>query len=113
MVAFNGVGGIVIIVPIVVALFVNIVTSAVFNEDNYFQAYLWPKLAALGIIGVFFWVLGRYLHSRPDQLVIDQTTGQEVEQKPCHDFMYIKIEYWGVISILIAIVLVIMRLAGK
>ena len=100
------------IAPIVAALFVNIVTSAVFNEDNYFQAYLWPKLVALGIIGVFFWFLGRYLHSRPGQLVIDET-GQEVEQKPCHDFMYIKIEYWGVIFILIGLVLVIMRLAGK
>lgn len=113
MIVWRGVGGLVIIIPIVVCLFVNIVTSAVFKEDNYFQAYLWPKLAALGLMGVLFWSLGRYLHSRPGQIVIDETTGEEVEQKPIHDFMFVKLEYWGIISILVGFVLMIMRLAGK
>ena len=111
LIIWRGSGGLVIIAGILVCLVTNIVTSKAFDESNYFQAHLWPKLAALGITGLMCWFLGRYLHSRPPQLVLDETTGEEVELKPRHDFMFIKIEYWGVIYILIAFVVLVMNVS--
>lgn len=109
---WNGAGAAVIIIGIVVCLFINIVTSAVFHEDNYFQAYLWPKLVALGVIGVSCWFLGRYLNTRPGRTVIDESTGVEIEEKPNHHLMFIKLEYWGVIFVAIGLVLLAVRLTG-
>lgn len=102
LIIWRGAGGLVIIAGILVCLITNIVTSKMFDESNYFQSHLWPKVAALGITGLGCWFAGRYLHSRPAQLVIDETTGQEVELKPRHDLMFIKMEYWGVLYLVIA-----------
>ena len=109
---WRGAGGFVIIAGILVCLFTNIVTSKMFDESNYFQGHLWPKLAALAITGLLCWFGGRYLHSRPSQLVLDETTGEQAEAKPIHDFMFIKMEYWGVIYGVIAMVLLVMNVAN-
>ena len=108
----QGAGGLVIFIPILACLLMNIITSAVFHQDNYFQAYLWPKLAALWITGVSCWFLGRYFNGKPGQTVIDKVTGQEVYEKPYHHLMFIKMEYWGVIFFAIGLVLLVARLVG-
>lgn len=109
---WRGAGPVVLIIGILVCLFTNIITSRVFEESNYFQNHLWAQVAALVITGLTCWVFGKYLHSRPSQLVIDEATGQEVELKPAHDFMFIKIEYWGVIYLIAAVVLVLVKFPG-
>ncbi len=111
IVVWRGAGAVVFIIAIIVCLVINIVTSKVFDESNYFQAHLWPKIAALWITGVSSFFLGRYANSRPPRLVIDKTTGQEIAQKPIHDFMFIKLEYWGLIFVVIGIVLLLINLA--
>jgi hypothetical protein len=111
LIMWTGAGPVVFMIGIVVCLFTNIITSRVFEESNYFQKHLWAQVTALVITGVTCWFLGRYMHSRPSQLVIDKTTGQEVEQKPSHDFMFIKVEYWGVIYLVAAVVLVVVSFA--
>lgn len=111
MLIWRGAGPVVFIIGILVCLFTNIVTSRVFEESNYFQNHLWAQVAALVITGVTCWFLGRFMHTRPSQLVIDETTGQEVELKPTHDFMFIKVEYWGVIYLVAALVLLVVNFA--
>jgi hypothetical protein len=112
IIIWRGAGGLVLLIGIVVCLFVNVLTSALFNEDNYFQAHLWPKLAALGLIGASCWFLGRYLNGKPAQTFIDETTGQEVKVKPSHELMFIKMEYWGVIFVAIGVVLLAVQLTS-
>ena len=107
LIIWRGAGGLVILIGLVVCLFVNVVTSSAFNENNYFQAHLWPKLAALGLIGASCWFLGRFLNTRPPQVFVDETTGQEVEVKPRHELMFIKMEYWGIIFAIIGLVLLV------
>lgn len=101
LITWKGAGAVVIILPILVCLIVNIATSKAFDENNYFQGHLWPKLLALGITGLSCWFLGRYLHRRPPTIKFDHATGREIAVKPEHDFMFIKLEYWGVIFLLI------------
>lgn len=109
IVIWRGAGGLVILIGIVVCLFINILTSKLFNENNYFQAHLWPKLAALGLIGALCWFIGRFLNGRPPQIFIDETTGQEFEVKPCHELMFIKLEYWGIIFAVIGLALLVVH----
>jgi membrane protein YqaA with SNARE-associated domain len=112
LVIWRGIGGVAFIIAIIACLVTNIVTSKVFDENNYFQRHLWPKVLALGISGVCCYFLGRYVNSRPPRIVIDQRTGQEIEQKPIHDLMFIKLEYWGLIFVGIALVLLVFNLAS-
>ena len=111
IVLWRGLGVLVFIIGIVVCLVTNIITSKMFNENNYFQAHLWPKLMALAITGVCCWFIGRYVNGQPPRLVTDRATGQQIEEQPNHHFMFIKLEYWGVILVVIALVILIINVA--
>ena len=112
IVIWRGLGFLALLIGILACLVTNIVTSRMFEENNYFQRHLWPKLIALGVTGVCCWFLGRYLHRLPPRLVIDRATGQEILQKPNHHLMFIKLEYWGVIFLGAALALLVINLAG-
>jgi len=101
-----------LILPIIVCLVINIITSRVFDENNYFQSHLWPKLAALAVTGLCCGAVGLYANSRPPRIVIDEKTGMEKTEKPDHHLMFIKLEYWGFIFIGIALVLLVFNLTG-
>jgi len=107
IIIWRGAGGLVILIGILVCLAMNIFISKTFEEPDYFQKYLWPKLVALGVTGAWCWFLGRYLNSRPPKILIDQATGQEITWKPRHELMFIKMEYWGLIFAGIGIVLLV------
>lgn len=107
---WRGAGGLVFLIGIVVCLLLNIVTSAVYHENNYFQAYLWPKVAALWITGACSWFLGRYLNSRPPRVVPNRETGRNDLVKPNHHLMFIKMEYWGLIFFAIGVGLIVAHL---
>ena len=110
---WRGIGAVALIIPIIVCLGINIVTSRVFDEPNYFQGHLWPKLAALGISGFCCGVLGLYVNSKPPRIEIDEETGREIEVKPYHSFMFIKLEYWAVVFVAIGLVVLFINLASK
>lgn len=110
---WQGIGAVALIIPIIVCLVINIVTSRVLEEPNYFQGHLWPKLAALGITGLCCGVLGLYVNRKPPRIEIDKETGREIEVKPDHSFMFIKLEYWGVIFVGIGVVILLLNLSSK
>ena len=110
IVIWRGAGGLVLLIPIVACLIMNFGTAKAFNETTYFQDNLWPKVAALWLTGIVTWIVGKYLNNRPEQVVIDGPTGEEVKRRLRHDFMFIKVEYWGVISVAIGIGLIVTRL---
>jgi hypothetical protein len=104
---WRGAGGLVIIIGLLAGLAVNIFTSKTFEEPDYFQKNLWPKLLVLGIAGACCWFLGRYLNNRPARILVDQATGEEIRWKPRHELMFIKMEYWGLIFAAIGLVLLV------
>jgi hypothetical protein len=110
---WRGIGGVAVVIPIIVCLTINIVTSRVYDEANYFQAHLWPKVAALWITGVCVFLLGRYVNGKPPRVVVNRTTGKETMEKPYHHLMFIKLEYWGLIFVAIGLVLLLINLASK
>lgn len=107
IIIWRGAGGLVIGIGLIVCLAVNIFTSKMFEEPDYFQKYLWPKLVTLGITSVSCWFLGRYLNSRPPRILVDEASGKEFRFKPRHELMFIKMEYWGVIFAVVGLMLLV------
>jgi hypothetical protein len=113
IIIWNGAGALVLIIGILAALLMNIITSAVFYQNDYFADHRWSQAMALWIAGAASWAIGRYLNRRPGQLVIDRATGQKVLQEPNHHLMFIKMEYWGVIFFVIGVIVFILGLSRK
>ena len=112
IVIWRGAGGLVLLIGIVACLLLNIVTSAVYHQNDYFAAHLWPKVAALWITGACSWFPGRYLNGRPPRPVPNRRTGLTDMVKPNHHLMFIKMEYWGPIFFAIGLGLVAANLIG-
>src|SRR5262245_12728012 len=110
IIIWKGAGGLVIIFGILAALTVNIVTSAVFNKDNYFADHSWSQATALAIAGAASWFLGRYVNNKPGTFVTDKVTGEEVLQKPNHHLMFIKMQYWGLVYLAIGLAVLVVGL---
>jgi len=102
MLIWRGAGAVVIILGIASALLTNIATSWYFNETNYFARHTWAQASSLWIAAAASWFLGRYLNGQPPRIVRDKA-GNEVTIKPNHDLMFIKVEYWGLILLVIGI----------
>ena len=101
LIIWRGAGPAVFIIVILAALLTNIVTSRLFDESNYPQTHSWAQTLAFSLAGTGCWFLGRFLHSRPGQVVINKATGFEVTLKPEHSFFFIKLEYFGPILFVI------------
>ena len=103
MLIWRGAGAFVFILGILMALLTNIVTSRIFDENNYFQTHPWAQALALWLTGVSCWFLGRYLHRQPGRVVLNKDTGQEEVVKLVHSLFFIKLEYWGPILFVIGV----------
>ena len=112
IVIWRGAGGVVLLIPIIACVVMNIATAKAFDETHYFQQNLWPKVVALWVSGLVCWIVGRYANGQPDQILINETTGEEVRERPYHHLMFIKIEYWGIIFLVIGLVLIVIHLSG-
>lgn len=112
LIIWKGAGVVVILIGILVCLALNIVTASLFNQNDYFQTHLWPKVAALWVIGSLCWPVGKYLNGRPRRVLIDKATGVEFVQKPDHTLMFIKVEYWAYIFFAIGVAVLAVGLVG-
>ena len=70
----------------------------------------WPKYLGIGVGAVLCWVVGKWLNSRvPPKRVMDLDKGEElVLPAPSHEFLYLKMEYWGLIGAIGSIVLTVL-----
>ncbi|COK33440.1 Uncharacterised protein [Streptococcus pneumoniae] len=61
------------------------------------------------ISGVMSWYLGKYINKPDGKVYIDAETGEKVMFKKKHSLFFIKMEYWGPILGVIAVVTLITR----
>jgi hypothetical protein len=107
IVIWRGAGAAVMLFGIIAAVVMNVITSSAFNQNNYFATHSWAQAGALWGAGAASWLAGKYLNSRPGREVIDEVSGERVIQKPNHHLMFIKMEYWGPIYLVIGLVVLI------
>jgi len=109
---WRGAGPLVFCSVVFYAIVMNIVTGKLFHNDSYSQEQGWPFPVALILSGTTCWFLGQYLHGRGEKVLIDKATGKEVKIKPVHDLFSIKIEYWGLVLIVVGGILLLKPLLG-
>ncbi len=75
--------------------------------DGFYTSHAWPKYSAVALGALLCRVVGSWLNSagRPKRLR-DLDSGEEfVVPPPTHEFLYIKMDYWGVIGVVASIVI--------
>jgi hypothetical protein len=72
-----------------------------------YTARAWPKYLGVGLGALLCWVVGKWLNSRvAPKRVMDLDTGQEFTlPAPSHEFLYVRMEYWGLLGAIASIVL--------
>ena len=109
---WEGAGGMVLIFGIISALLTNIVTSAIFNVDNYFADHAWAQAMSLWITGIASWLVGNYLNHKPPMKVRNRA-GQIIECKTNHHLMFIPMQYWGLIFFALGILVLVLKVVRR
>ncbi len=65
---------------------------------NYYHSHLWPKGLCLLVAGLLVWVIGRCYNR----------AARENRCAPVRTFLFIKMEYWGIVFIIAAVFLMLL-----
>ncbi len=77
--------------------------SSILPKEEINYAYI----AGLLVAGGFSWIMGKKWNESEGQTVIDKSSGQKITLKSNHSLFWIKMQYWGIIFGIIAIVLLV------
>ncbi len=66
-----------------------------FLGPDYYRSHVWPKSLCLILSGAVVWFIGKSLNEESN----------ENEFAPIHSFMFLKMEYWGVVFAAIALLI--------
>lgn len=101
MIIWQGWGILVFVVYLLVSLFVEFSAGFIFDNPNYYEENPYTKIIAGLITALIIHFVSNYLNSKPGQVVIDKETGEELELKNAHSLLFIPIEYWSSLIIII------------
>jgi len=111
MIIWNGWGFLVAVFVFVCSLIAQLITDNVAGEGKYWDVYKWPLALALIVAGILSWIVGRYLANRKARVLIDKETGKEVILTPLNALFFIKMQWWGPILAVIAMIILIVDAA--
>jgi hypothetical protein len=63
-----------------------------------------PASLGLFLAGILLYLLGTRVDSGTGRLIIDPVTGCEMRDDPNHSFLFLKVEHWGMLCMLMAVV---------
>jgi hypothetical protein len=101
---WSGLGFLVAVVTFGCCLASEVLVEAAFDDQCYYQAHGWPKLAAFVVAAAVIGVIGRYLKRRQGTVLIDPETGSEVIVGREHTFFFIPVEYWSPILLVLGLI---------
>jgi hypothetical protein len=105
MFVWHGHGYLVLVFYVAALILTQLVVDHV-QGDGFYTATAWPKYLGIGVGALLCWVVGRWLNSGAGRRLVDPETGEEVIlPAPSHDFIFIKVEYWGLIGSIACVVL--------
>lgn len=96
---FRGHGYLVIVFYVGSLILTQLVVDSIMGEGVY-TANPWPKYVAVAIGAALCWIVGSWLNSaQAPKRLLDLDTGEEfVQPSPSHEFLYLKVEYWGLVG---------------
>ena len=111
MIIWSGWGFLVAVIVFGCSLVMEILIESVTGNESFYQQAIWPLALALALSGAICWFLGKYLNKPEERNLIDKETGEEVKLKNArHRLFFIRMEYWGPILLVIAIINIITKL---
>ena len=109
MIIWSGWGFLVAIIVIINTLLGKAIFGSITGDATYFQNHSCPMAVMFIISGVMSWYLGKYINKPDGKVYIDAETGEKVMFNKKHSLFFIKMEYWGPILGVIAVVTLITR----
>jgi hypothetical protein len=111
-IVFKGHGYLVPVFYVAALILTQLVVDYILGE-GFYTATAWPKYVGIGLGGLLCWVVGRSLNSGAGRRLVDPETGEEVVlEAPRHDFIFVKVEYWGLIGAITCVVLTVLSELG-
>lgn len=103
----SGLGWLVPVLFFAIYYAVRYIVISLFSLE-YFFAQLWPKIAIAVLFALCSWLLAYRKNVRSKVLVIDADTGETIGRAPAkHQFLFIPMQYWGLLLIVALIMSVI------
>lgn len=99
MIVWRGWGILVVVLSAAPLLAMQILGDAVLG-DGYYVGHRWPKFAALVVAAAVVWVFSRILDSRPERVVIDQQTGQQLTLGGGDHLFFVPVRFWPALLLL-------------
>ncbi|WP_066504477.1 hypothetical protein [Abyssisolibacter fermentans] len=98
-------GGILVLVVLVLAfMLMGFLFDTITGIDDYTDGHGLPDVLAFALSGVICWFMGRALNKPKGKVYIDPETGNQVVFSKTHTLFFIKVEYWGIILLVIAFI---------
>lgn len=108
MIIWSGRG---ILTPLILLLLI-VVSSVLSAALSSVEAAIYTMPIAFLLAGWANWHLGNKWNNVPGRIVVDEATGERIELKPRHTFFWIKMQYWGIVLLVMGGINLLMSLIG-
>jgi hypothetical protein len=96
---FRGHGYLVVVFYVGALVLTQLAVDSILGE-GFYTSHSLPKYIAVAVGALLCWIVGNWLNSRhsPTRLM-DLDTGQQfVVTPPRHEFLYLRMEHWGLLG---------------
>lgn len=92
----------------VLVLIAGVVVFGIILPKEQFDYVL---IISLFSAAAFSWFMGKKWNGEEGQIFIDKASGQEVAVRPNHSLFWIKMQYWGIIFSVFALIILVQQFA--
>ena len=103
MIIWQGKGYLVAVIVFLSSLIMQLLTNYITHNDSYYKEAPLPLTLALLIAGMIIMVIDRFYLNEKVQVLIDKSSGEEVQITKTHTLFFIPFKYWPYILFVIAV----------
>ncbi|MEO1083704.1 MAG: hypothetical protein AAFY88_05635 [Acidobacteriota bacterium] len=103
MIIWSGFGFLTLLILALSMIFMQVGVEAIWGEEAY-KTLPWAQTAGIVLGGLVTFVLGSWLN-RETRIVLDEASGDGLTIQDSNTLFFIKMEYWGLLFIIIALLL--------
>lgn len=92
---WSGFGFLIPLVTFVCMLITELGTEALLHDDQYYQTHGWPLGLGFLISAAALFALAQRLGRGGTRVLVDEATGERIEQRRSHSFFFIPMKGWA------------------
>ena len=106
MIVWTGYGFLAPLITVLIAASIQISLDSMFGK-GYFGAHGWPQFMAMILASAMLWFVGCKLNNpAKNQTLVDPNTNEDVILKPSNSCMWVPVQYWGVLLMIITFLMI-------